>query len=181
MALTLHFLRVSLRRVVQSLYIRTFGLAVSACYAGAIVWLYLHQPQSVAEVTGSLASAVGAYEVDRAAFDEGLRLFRSERFAASRSAFERADPAHKDAPTQFYVAYSLFREGWGRLYNDDQLFGSALEAVNRAAAASPHGVVRVDDPDLGLHTSDELRAELEAGLRHDASDLNPMKIFRKRP
>ena len=169
------------RQVVQSLYIRTLGLAVSACYAGAIAWLYLHQPQSIAEVTGSLASAVGTYRIDQEAFTEGLRLFRSEQFAASRSAFERADPAHKDGNTQFYVAYSLFRQGWGRLYNDDQLFSSALEAVNRAGAVSPNGVVRVDDPDLMLHTSDELRAEIEAGLTRDSSDLNPMKIFRKRP
>jgi len=162
------------------MYIRVLGLTVSACYAVAIVWLYLHQPQSVAEVTGSLASAVGAYQIDRDAFDEGLRLFRSDQFAASRSAFERADPAHRDARTQFYVAYSFYREGWGRFYQDDTLFAQGLEAVNRAIDRAPGGRIRVDDPDLQMRSGEELKAELQAGLRRDASDFNPARILRPR-
>jgi hypothetical protein len=31
-----------------------------------------------------------------------------------------------------------------------------------------------------MHTAEELKAELEAGLRVDASDLNPMRVFRER-
>jgi hypothetical protein len=38
----------------------------------------------------------------------------------------------------------------------------------------------VDDPDLRIHTADELKAELQAGIRVDASDLNPMRAFRER-
>jgi hypothetical protein len=38
----------------------------------------------------------------------------------------------------------------------------------------------VDDENLGMHTAEELKAELEAGLRVDASDLNPMRVFRER-
>jgi hypothetical protein len=166
--------------VVQSLYIRALGLVVSVCYAALIAWLYVHQPQSVSEVTGGLAANIGAYQIDQQAFDEGLRLFRSGQFAAARSAFDRADGAHRDPTTQFYIAYSWYREGWGRIYNDDQMFTLGLAAANRAIALSPHGILRVEDADLGMRTADELRAELEAGLRRDISDLNPMRIFRQR-
>jgi hypothetical protein len=162
------------------LYIRVLGLAISLCYAALIAWLYVHQPQSVAEVTGGLTATIGAYQVDQQAFDEGVRLFRSGQFSAARMALNRADPAHRDATTQFYVAYSFYREGWGRLYNDDTLFTQGLEAANRAIALSPHGILRVEDADLVMRTGDELRAELEAGLRHDMSDLNPFRILRQR-
>ena len=160
--------------------LRAAGLAVSLCYAALIVWLYVHQPQSVAEAAGGLSSSIGAYHIDQAAFDEGLRLFRSDRFEAARAAFERADPAHKDATTQFYVGYAFYRQGWGRMYDDDQLFGAGVAAVDRAIAEAPHGILTVDDPNLSIHTADELRAELQAGLRRDASDLNPMKLLERR-
>jgi hypothetical protein len=166
--------------VVQSLYIRALGLVTTACYAAVIGWLYVHQPQSMAEVTGGLAANIGVYQIDQQAFDEALRLFRSNQFSAARSAFDRADPARRDAKTQFYVAYSFYREGWGRLYNDDRLFTLGLDAANRAIALSPHGVLQIDDPQLGLRTADELKAELEAGLTRDVSDLNPLRIFRQR-
>ena len=38
----------------------------------------------------------------------------------------------------------------------------------------------VDDPDLGMHTAEEVKAELEAGIRIDASDFNPMRLFKTR-
>jgi hypothetical protein len=44
------------------------------------------------------------------------------------------------------------------------------------ALAPDHRLV-VDDPGLGMHTAEEVKAELEAGLRRDASDLNPMRLF----
>jgi hypothetical protein len=142
--------------------------------------MYVHQPQTMAEVTGAFAANVGAYHVDQAAFDEGLRLFRNDQFAAARLALERSDPARRDATAQFYLAYSFYREGWGRLYNDDRLFAQGLEAANRAGALAPTGGFRVDDPNLGMRTVDELKAELESGIRRDASDFNPMRVFRTR-
>lgn len=166
--------------MVQSLYIRAFGFVASVCYAAFIVWAYVHQPQSVAEVTGGFAADIGVYQVDQPSFDEGLRLFRAQQYTAARSAFERADAAHRDPKTQFYLAYCFYREGWGRVYNDDRLFGLGLAAVNRSIALAPHGILTVDDPDLGIRTADELKAELEAGLRHELADLNPLKIFRPR-
>ena len=35
----------------------------------------------------------------------------------------------------------------------------------------------VEDTNLGIQTGDELRAELQAGLTRDASDLNPLRVF----
>ena len=160
--------------------IRTLGLALAVCYAVFIVWLYVRQPQTVADVTGGLAASVGTYAIDRQAFEDGQELFRRDAFEAARSAFARADPARRDAVTQFYVAYSYYRQGWGRVYNDDELFAQGLEAVNRAIALAPGGRIVVEDPDLQMRTADELRAELDAGLRYEASDLSPMRLFRSR-
>jgi hypothetical protein len=160
--------------------VRMLGLALGAAYAAFIVWLYVSQPQTVAEMTGALSATVGVYRIDDQAFADGVRLFRGEQFDAARLAFARADPAGRDSRTQFYVAYSYYRQGWGRLYNDDALFIRGLEAVDRAAAAAPQGRVAVDDPDLQMRSADELKAELAAGVRRDVSDLNPLKVFRQR-
>lgn len=160
--------------------LRAGGLLLSIVYAGLIVWLYTTQPQSVGEVTGGLASSVGAYEVDAQAFAEGLTFFRRDQFDEARAAFSRADPARRDARTQFYVAYSFYRQGWGRVYNDDELFAKGLEAVDRAIALAPAGRLTVDDRDLGMRTADELRAELVRGQTRDSSDLNPLRLFERR-
>jgi len=160
--------------------VRAAGLAFSALYAALIVWLYASQPQTRAEALGGLAATVGAYRVDAQAFEEGLAFFRRDMFSEARMAFARADPAKRDARTQFYIAYSFYREGWGRLYNDDVLFKQGLEAVDRAIAAAPAGRVIVDDTQLGMHSSDELKAELERGLRREASDFNPLRVLDQR-
>lgn len=160
--------------------VRAAGLTFSVLYAAVIVWLYASQPQTGAEAIGGLAATVGAYRVDTQAFEEGLAFFRRDMFAEARLAFARADPARRDARTQFYIAYTFYRQGWGRLYNDDELFRQGLEAVDRAIAVAPSGRVIVDDTQLGMHSSDELKAELERGLRRDASDLNPLRVFDQR-
>src|SRR4029453_6037711 len=99
--------------------LRSFGLALAAAYAVFIVWLYVRQPQTVAEMTGAMTASIGAYRIDDAAFAERPGLFRSDQSEAARLAFERADPAHQDSRTQFYIAYSYYRQGWGRVYSDD--------------------------------------------------------------
>ncbi|MNC85417.1 hypothetical protein D3C83_10140 [compost metagenome] len=142
--------------------------------------MLVRQPATLAEVTGGLSSAVGAYRIDQQAFDDGLRYFRSDQFVEARSAFARADPAQRDALTQFYVAYSFYRQGWGRLYSDDALFAQGLEAVDRAIDLAPGGRLVVDHPGQQLRSADELRAELEAGMRREASDFNPARVFRER-
>jgi hypothetical protein len=142
--------------------------------------VYARQPQTIAQVTGGLSDAVGAYRIDQQAFDDGLQFFRNDQFVEARMAFARADPAVRDARTQFYVAYSYYRQGWGRLYHDDALYREGLDAVGRAMALSSGGRLLVDDPDLRMHSPEELKVELDAGIRVDGSDLNPTRLFRER-
>jgi hypothetical protein len=159
---------------------RAVGLVVAIAYASFIGWLYVRQPQTMAQVAGGLAATIGAYQIDSQAFADGLGFFRNDQFAEARMAFERADPAVRDAHTQFYIAYSFYRQGWGRVYSDDELFRQGLDAVNRAMALARGGRLVVDDPGLQMQTAEELKAELEAGLRRDASDFNPARLFRER-
>lgn len=160
--------------------IRGLGLLASAIYGTLIVWLYATQPQTVAQVTGGLTATVGAYTIDRQAFDDGLAFFRKDQFDEARAAFTRADPAQRDAHTQFYIAYSCYRQGWGRVYNDNILFKQGLTAIDRAIALAPDHRIVLDDTQLAMRTGDELRAELQRGLTRDASDYNPLRLFRSR-
>lgn len=160
--------------------VRALGAAVSVVYAALIVWLTASQPQSLAEVTGGLTASIGAYRVDEVAFEDGLHFFHGDQFVEARAALHRADPAGRDPRTQFYIAYSYYREGWGRLSHDDELYSKGLEAMDRAIAAAPGGRIVVDDPGLQMRTADELRAELVAGTTREWSDVNPMRVFRGR-
>jgi hypothetical protein len=160
--------------------VRALGLAAAAVYAAFIVWLYVRQPQTVADVTGGLSASIGAYHVNEQAFADGLRFFRQNQFAEARAALQRADPAQQDARTQFYLAYACYRQGWRRFYSDDVIFAQGLQHVNKAIALAQDGRIVVDDADLQMRSADELKAELEAGLRSDLSDLNPLRAFRPR-
>ncbi len=159
---------------------RGIGIAAALAYSALIVWLNVSQPQTLAEVTGGLTASVGAYRVDATAYEDGRRFFLADRFVEARAAFARADPASRDPLTQFYVAYSYYRQGWGRLSHDDALYAEGLKAIDRAIAVAPNGRIAVDDDGLGLRTADELRAELEAGMTTELSDLNPLRVFRTR-
>jgi hypothetical protein len=160
--------------------IRVAGAIFAAGYAAFIIWVYTAQPRNVAEVTGGLAATVGAYRIDQQAFDDGRRFFRQDQFDEARAAFARADPAQRDALTQFYIGYAFYRQGWGRVYSDDVLFKQGLEAVDRAIALAPGHRLVVEDPELGMRSADELRAELQRGLVRDASDLNPLRLLGSR-
>ena len=160
--------------------VRATGLLVTALYAGFIAWVYANQPKTVAQLTGGIASTVGAYQIDRASFNQGLQFFRNDQFEEARSALGRADPARMDATTQFYVAYSYYRQGWGRVYNDQALFQKGLEAADHAIEVAPGNRLDVADPSIDMRTADELRAELKRGLTRDPSELNPMRLLAKR-
>ena len=159
---------------------RIGGLVVAVAYAVFIGWLYFRQPQTLAQVTGGLTSAAGIYHIDDQAFADARQFFDHDQFVEARAAFGRADPAVRDARTQFYIAYSYYREGWGRLYHDDGLYREGLAAVDRSIALAAGGRVVVDDPALQMHTADELKTELSAGIRRDASDFNPMRLLNQR-
>jgi hypothetical protein len=160
--------------------IRALGLVVVAIYAGFIAWLYAAQPRTMAEVRGGLSASVGAYRIDTVAFDDGLRFFHNDQFVEARAAFARADPAVRDPRTQFYIAYSYYRQGWHRTHHDDQLYRAGLATITSAIALAPAGRLVVEDPKLSIHQADELKAELEAGLTTDASDFDPRRFLQQR-
>ena len=162
---------------VREEFIRGAGLVLSVAYASMILWVYARQPATMAQVTGGLTASIGAYRIDQQAFTDGLMLFRRDQFEAARAALARADPAGQNAQTQFYIAYSYYRQGWHRLYSDDRLYGEGLKTIDKAIALAPSGRLVVEDPDLLIHTADELRAELQAGLTRSPSDLNPIRVF----
>ncbi|QYO68023.1 hypothetical protein [Leptolyngbya sp. 7M] len=170
-------------------YIQILGMAVSAIYFAFIVFLYAAEPRSLEELTvkarETLDTAVtkgtiitGTYSIDSQLFQQGVNDFRQDNFIAARDAFMRADPERRDADVQFYIAYSFYRQGWGRFSNDDVLFRNSIETLDRVIILDPN--FRSKDTDLKLRTPAELRAELDEGLRITADDFNPMRLLRER-
>ena len=160
--------------------IQSCGIAWTLLYAAFVVWLYATAPRTLAEMRTEASASVGTYAVDEARFRSARELFRREQYRAARDEWLRADPARRDARTQFYTAYAFYREGWGRVYNDDALFRQGVEAADLAIKLSPGGALTVDDPELRIHSAAELKAELEQGAETSWGDLNPAKVFRER-
>ena len=104
--------------------------------------------------------------------------FRQDNFVLARDSFEKADPEKRDANTQFYIAYSFYRQGWGRFSNDDALFKQGLEALNRVVLLDRNFTSA--DSALVIRTPAELRNEFEEGLKVTSDDFNPLKAFRER-
>lgn len=170
-------------------YIQMLGVALTALYGVFIVFLYAAEPRSIEEISIKAKSTIedvatkgqvviGTYEVDAAKFSQGLAAFRANNFIAARDSFEQADPEKRDARTQFYIAYSYYRQGWGRVSNDDALFRQALASLDRVKMLDAN--YRADDPDLKLRTPAELRNEIDEGLKVTADDFNPFRVFRER-
>ncbi|HEX8706726.1 MAG TPA: hypothetical protein VF723_00570 [Pyrinomonadaceae bacterium] len=164
----------------QHRLIQSVGVAWTILFAVFIIWLYATEPRTFKEVAAGAEAATGTYEIDLARFRAALELFHREQFRAARDEWERADPGRRDARTQFYIAYSYYREGWGRLFTDEELYKQGLEAANRAINLSPEGTLSVEDPDLQMHTATELKAELEKGIGRSWVDLDLPKVFSKR-
>ena len=143
-------------------YIQSAGILFTLVYSFLILWVYITAPRSFSEAAAQTRATTGTYEVDPKHFQAGVELFHNDQFRASREEFALADPLQRDAHTQFYIAYSFYREGWGRTYNDEALFKQGLEAVDRALNLSG-GVLTVDDANLKMHSGAELKAELQAG------------------
>ena len=160
--------------------IQAAGIFLTFSYAVFIVWIYATEPRTFKEVATSAEVAAGTYQIDQEKFNNALALFRREQFRAARDEWLRADPAQGDARTQFYVSYAFYREGWGRVYYDQDLIKQGLEAVNRAIALGANGSFTVDDPNLQMHTAAELKVELEQAIEQSWADINPFKVFRAR-
>ncbi|HKO45347.1 MAG TPA: hypothetical protein VJU84_18885 [Pyrinomonadaceae bacterium] len=163
----------------QQKAVQVLGLAITLLYAALIVWLYATEPRSFKEVATGAQVATGTYQVDQEKFNAALALFRRDQFRAARDEWQRADPAQSDPKTQFYIAYAFYREGWGRVYYDQNLFNQGLQAVNRAITLSPVPLT-IEDENLQMRTAAELKAELEQGTERTWSDLNPVEVIRKR-
>lgn len=170
-------------------YIQTLGIVLTLIYAFFVAWLYWAEPKSLAEVTTKAKETVeqatttaqvitNTYEVDKEKFDEGLQAFRADNFIVARDLFERADPEDRDAKTQFYIAYTFYRQGWGRVTNDDELFKKGLEQIERVIKIDDD--FKSDDADLQMKNPVEVKNEFEEGLRVTASDFNPFKFVRER-
>ncbi|HLL71889.1 MAG TPA: hypothetical protein VK363_10675 [Pyrinomonadaceae bacterium] len=164
----------------QPTLIKSVGIAWTILYAAFVIWIYATAPRSLSEATTQVSVAAGTYAVDEARFQAARELFRREQYRAARDEWMRADPATRDARTQFYIAYAFYREGWGHIYNDDALFKQGLEAINRALQLSPAGALAVEDAELRIHSAAELKAELQQGTESSLGDLNPLKIVRER-
>ncbi|MDQ3179920.1 MAG: hypothetical protein M3Q33_05305, partial [Acidobacteriota bacterium] len=165
------------------------GIILTAFYAVFIAWLYWAEPKSLEEVSTKAQTTIenvatkgqvviGTYEVDKAKFAEGLKAFRQANFIAARDNFLKADPERRDAETQFYIAYSFYRQGFGKVYNDDELFKKGLQEIDKIIALDKN--FKSDDQDLKLKTPAELKNELEEGLKVTADDFNPFKVLRER-
>jgi hypothetical protein len=170
-------------------YIQVLGIVFTCVFGIFIIFLYAAEPRSLEEITIKARStienaatkgqvAIGTYEIDQIKFNEGLQAFRADNFVLARDRFEKADPERRDAKVQFYIAYSFYRQGWGRVSNDDALFKQGLETLDRVKMLSPD--FRSDDPGLQLRTVPELRNELEEGMVVTADDFNPLKVLRER-
>ena len=164
----------------QQRLIQSAGIVWTVVYATFVVWIYATEPRTLREMATNTQVVAGTYQVDQEKFKNALEMFHREQFRAARDEWGRADPGGQDPRTQFYIAYAFYREGWGRLYDDDVLFKQGIEAVNRAISLAPNQTLTVDDPGLQLHTAAELKAELEQGAERSWGDLNPVEVFRKR-
>jgi len=160
----------------QHRLIQSVGIAWTILFAVFIIWIYATEPRNLKDVTSSAGSAVGTYQIDQPKFDAALEMFKNKNYAAARDEFERADPGRRDFRTQFYIAYSFYRDGCNWLRGDDTLYKQGMEAINRAIALVPEGSnyeVNDEGVDIELHKPAELKAELEEGLTTSWGDLVP--------
>ncbi len=170
-------------------HIQILGIFLTVIYGFLIIWLYWAAPKNLEEFSTKAKETIentttqgqiiiGTYEVDAAKFGDGLKAFRADNFVAARSFFENADPEKRDAKTQFYIAYSFYRQGFGKFYNDDELFKKGLEQTNRMLTLDKN--FKSDDANLQMKTPAELKNEFEEGLKLTAEDFNPLKLTRER-
>lgn len=170
-------------------YIQVSGIVLTLTYGIFVAWLYWAEPKNLGEVSSKAATTIenaatkgqiviGTYEVDREKFNGGLKVFRQDNFIAARDYFEKADPERRDAATQYYIAYSFYRQGFGRISNDDALFRQGLEQINRVVQLDNN--FKSNDADLQLKMPIELKNEFEEGLKVTASDFNPLRLTRER-
>lgn len=155
------------------------GLVIALLYGLSIVWLYVRQPRNFQELKTQVAVEANVYRVKQENFDEGVRQFNAGQYKIAIEQFETADPAQSDAATQFYIAYSYYLLGRGKLYDDDELFKKGLAAIDRCVRTAPNNIFETDRADLEIRNAAALRQRLKDGLEVSPSDFNPLKWFKK--
>jgi hypothetical protein len=158
--------------------LQILSIAMIAVMFAFILWVYSRQPQNFQEVVSKAAVTAGTYGIDDTEFKRGIELFRQDNFTGARESFAKADPERRDAKVQFYTAYSFYRQGFGKLYDDDKLFQQGMAATDHVIALDTG--LRIDDDNLQMKTPQELKAELQDGLQVTADDFNPLKHLRER-
>jgi isopenicillin N synthase-like dioxygenase len=156
-------------------HIHIFSIFLIPVFGSFIIWLYVSEPKTLVEVATKATVTVGTYEVNKVKFDEGLSQFRNENYAVARDFFNQADTEKRDDKTQFYIAYSFYRQGFGKVYSDNNLYKQSLEITNKI-----NRNFKSDDANLQLKTPAELKNELEEGLKVTADDFNPLKVLREK-
>lgn len=170
-------------------YLQILSVATILMFGSFVIWIYWAAPKNLEEVSSKAQTTLenvtskaqvftNTYEIDKAKFAEGLSAFRQDNFILARDLFIRSDPEKRDANVQFYIAYSFYRQGWGRVSNDDELFTKGLEQINRVIALDKN--FKSDDQNLQIKTPIELKNEFEEGLRVTAGDFNPLKVLNER-
>lgn len=159
--------------------IQSLGIGATLVYGAFIVWLYVAQPRTIAELKTSAAVQTNVYEVDRTQFDLGVKAFREGDFRIAIDRFVRADPAAEDPKTLFLIASAHYALGAGSIYDDDTEFQAALAAVDRCLEIAPNNTYTLDDATITVAypSAEKLRERLRDGLQVTPGDFNPFAAF----
>jgi len=157
--------------------IQIAGLVVTVLYGSFIVWVYARHPRTLAELKTQASIQANVYHINQPNFDEALKEFDSRDYNSAIGQLKLADPAQKDPTTQYYIAYSYYLLGRGRIFNDEDMFNNAIAAVDRCLDNSPDHIFEIDRPDLEIKNADTLRQKLLDGLKYTMPGLNPMNWF----
>jgi hypothetical protein len=139
----------------------------------------VRQPRSFAEIKTQAAVEANVYSVKQDNFDEAISQFNQGQHQVAIDQFKLADPAERDAQTQFYIAYSYYLLGRGRFTDDDEMFQKGLAAIDRCIARAPNNIFAIDRGDLEIKNAGQLRARFLEGLAITPADFNPLNWFKK--
>jgi tetratricopeptide (TPR) repeat protein len=156
------------------------GLVIALLYGFIIVWLYVRQPRTFQELKTQVAVEANVYQIKRENFDQGLKHFNAGQHRIAIEQFGLADPAQSDPTTQFYIAYSYYLLGRGKLFDDDEMFRRGLAAIDRCLASAPNNIFEIDRADFDIRNAAALRQRFEDGLDVSPSDFNPLDWFKQR-
>jgi hypothetical protein len=164
----------------MKLFLQVAGLVIAPLYGFLIVWLYLHHPQSLSELKTEASVQANVYQVNQTNLDEAIKEFNAGDYNSAIGQFKLADPAERDPASQYYIAYSYYMLGRGRIFNDEDMFNKAIKAVNLCLDNAPNHIFQIDRADLEVRNADTLREKLVEGLRHTPASLNPLNWFNKK-